>query len=146
MKPRITFDSENSFNKTIDFDIEVAKDDEHRLIGFGKEAIGGDGKASQYSLNYIAESFDLELNWHETDIYNKVFFWCQNFALLGDSFRYYPDQTDTARFFTCKLDGNKKDFNPQRAHPSVVLFKYKFKVRVIAESAQITTDRAAYYP
>ena len=146
MKPRITFDSANSFNKTIDFDLEVYKDDEIDLIGVGREAIGGDGKASQFTLRYLTEMIDLEFNWQETDVYNKVFFWCENYALLGDSFRYYPDQTDTTRYYECKLEGNNKRFNPSRAHPAVVLFKYVFKARIIAVSAQVTTDRAAYYP
>ena len=146
MKPRIEFDSENSYNKNIDFDIEVARDDEVKLVGVGRQALGGDGKTSQYTLDYIGESFDLDLNWQETDIYNKVFFWCINFALGGDSFKYYPDQTDLTRFYTCKIAGNNKSFDPQRAHPAVVEFRYLFKVHIVAVSAAITADRAAYYP
>lgn len=147
MKPRITFDSVNAFDKTIDFLIEVAVDDEISMTGRGREAIGGDGKTSKFTLNYILETLDLRFNWMSPDIYNKVFFWMQNYALGGDSFRYYPDQTDTTRYYECKLSRNDKSFDPKRAHPRVQEFDVKFnKVRVVATSAQVDTDRAAYYP
>ena len=146
MIPRIDFDSENSFDKTIDFDIEVAEDDEIQFQGIGKEAIGGDGKNSQYTLQYIAEVIDLVFSWMEQDIYEKLIFWNINFALKGDTFRYYPDGTDTDRFYDCILTGNNKKFDPKRAHPKLVNFKVKFKARIIAVSAQVATDRAGFFP
>ncbi len=146
MKPRVAFDSANAFDKPIDFDIEVAEDDEVRFIGIGREAIGGDGKASQYTLNFIQESIDLRFNWMETDIYQQVIFWMENFAIQGDTFRYYPDQTDLTRYFECKMSGENKTFNPVRAHPRVVEFDVKFVARIILVSAAILADRAGYYP
>lgn len=146
MIPRIDFDSVNSFNKTIDFDIEVAEDDEIQLVGVGKEAISGDGRVSQYTLQYIQENIDLSFNWMNTDIKEKLFFWNLNFALRGDTFRYYPDGTDTTRFYDMILTGNNKNFDPKRAHPAVVLFKAKFKARIVALSSQVETDRLAFFP
>ncbi len=147
MLPRISFDSANSFDKDIDFLIEVAQDDEIRLRGRGREAIGGDGKVSQFTRQFIEETVDLQFNWMTEDIKEQVFFWMENFGVSGDSFRYFPDQTDATRFFTCKLSGNNKDFNPSRAHRAVEEFNVTFSnVRIVAVSAQITTDRAGFYP
>jgi len=81
-----------------------------------------------------------------TDIYNQVTFWMENFGLLGDAFRYYPDQTDLNRFFECKHVGKNKRYFPTRAHPRIELWDVKFRVRVILVSAPILTDRAGYYP
>lgn len=147
MKPRVAFDSVNAFDKFIDFEIEVAIDDEISLTGRGREAIGGDGKVSKFTLNFILETIDLRFNWMSPDIYNKVFFWMENFGIVGDTFRYYPDQTDLTRFYDCKLPKNDKGFAPKRAHPRVEEFDVTFsKCRLIAVSAQVTTDRAGYYP
>ena len=147
MRPRIEFDSENAFNKFIDFDIEVADDDEISLFGIGRESISGNGKNSKYTLNYIAETVDLRFNWMTRDTVDQVFFWCFNFACKGDAFRYYPDQTDLTRFYECKLASNTKVFDPKRAHARVVNFDVRFnKVRIVATAAQIDTDRAAFYP
>jgi len=146
MIPRIDFDSANSFDKTINFDIEVAEDDESQHVGVGKEAIAGDGKNSQYTLQYIEETKDLSFSWMSQDIYEQLIFWSLNFALGGDTFRYYPDGADTTRFYDCILTSNNKKFDPKRAHPSVVLFKVKFKARIIAISTQLQTDRDAFFP
>ena len=146
MKPRVAFDSENSFDKPIDFDIEVAEDDELRFRGIGREAIGGDGQISQYVLNYVEETLDLRFNWMEQDIYQQVIFWMENFAIRGDSFRYFPDQTDLTRFYEVKMIGDNKDFNPRRAHPRILEFDIKFVGRIVDTSAAILADRAGYYP
>lgn len=147
MLPRIAFDSVNAFNKVIDFEIEVARDDEVRLRSRGQEAIGGDGKVSQYTLQFIQETVDLQFNWMSEDIKEQVFFWNINFGVIGDSFRYFPDQTDLTRFFLCKLTGNNKDFNPTRSHRAVVEFNVGFSnVRIIDISAAIQTDRDGFFP
>lgn len=147
MLPRIEFDSVNSFNKNIDFEIEVADDDEVRYRGRGREAVGGDGKATQFTLQYVEETIDLRFNWMSEDIKEQVAFWMLNYGVQGDEFRYYPDQTDLTRYYVCKLNGNNKDFNPRRAHPRVEEYDVRFSnVRIIDISAQIATDRAAWYP
>ena len=146
MKPRVAFDSANSFDKPIDFDIEVAEDDELRFRGIGREAIGGDGKISQYVLNYVEETLDLRFNWMENDTYQQVIFWMENFAVRGDSFRYYPDQTDLTRFYEVKMIGDNKDFHPRRSHPRILEFDIKFVGRIISTSAAILADRAGFYP
>ena len=147
MKPRIAFDSANSFDKPIDFELEVAVDDEPTLTGIGREAIGGDGKVSQYTLQYLSETVDLRFNWMTPDIKEQVFFWIENFGSLGDTFRYFPDQTDLTRFFDLKLAGNNKRGDFRRAHARVEEFDVRFnKCRVVAVSAQIITDRLAFYP
>lgn len=146
MIPRIAFDSANSFDKPIDFDIEVSEDDEIQLIAIGKETIGGNGKASQFTKQFIQETIDLSFNWMSQDIYEQMFFWAENFGLAGDTFRYFPDGTDLTRFFDCILLGNNKTFNPSRSHPNVVNFKVKYKARVVDVSAQILTDRLGFYP
>jgi hypothetical protein len=146
MKPRITFDSANAYNKTVDFDIEVADDDEVEFSGIGRDAVGGDGVKSNFTLQYIQEVIDLSFNWMSQDIYDQLRFAMLNYILGGDTFRYYPDQTDTTRYYECVFLGNNHRFNPGRAHPSIVEFRVKFRARVKAVSAQITTDRAAWYP
>ena len=147
MKPRIAFDSANSFDKPIDFEIEVGTDDEVLLRSVGREAIGGDGKVSQYTLQYLAETIDLRFNWMSPDIKQQVFFWIENFGASGDTFRCYPDQTDLTRYFNMKLAGNNKTADFKRAHPRVEEFDVTFRAcRIVALSAQIITDRLAFYP
>lgn len=147
MKPRIAFDSVNSFDKPIDFELEVAVDDEVTLRGVGREAVGGDGKASQFTLQYLAETIDLRFNWMSPDIKQQVFYWNENFGVIGDTFRYYPDQTDLTRYFDMKLAGNSKTADFKRAHARVEEFDVTFnRCRIVAISAQITTDRLAFYP
>ena len=146
MIPRIAFDSLNSFDKPIDFEIEIASDDEIRIRGRGREAIGGDGKVSQFALDFQEETLDLHFNWMTQDIRDQVFFWHENFGTKGDPFRYFPDGTDLTRFFECVLVGNTKDFKPGRTHPRLVNFNIKLKVRVKVVSAAIIADRAAFYP
>ncbi len=146
MIPSIKFDAVNSFDKTITFLIEVAVDDEVRLRSRGREAVGGDGQTSAYALDYTEETIDLRFNWMTQDIKEQVFFWMIGFGNEGDAFRYFPDSTDATRYFECKLVGNRKDANFRRAHPRVVLFDISLRARVIAISAQVQTDRDAFYP
>jgi len=102
---------------------------------------------SQYTLQFIEETIDLQFNWMTEDIKQQVFFWNQGFAVIGDSFRYFPDEADLTRFFTCKLAGNNKVFSPARSHRAVENFNVTFaNVRVIAISAALQTDRDGFFP
>lgn len=147
MKPRVAFDSANAFNKPIDFEIEVAVDDEVKQDGVGKEAIGGDGRVSQFTLQYILETIDLRFNWMSPDIKQQVVFWMLNFGVIGDAFRYFPDQTDLTRYYDMKLPKNTKVADIKRAHPRLEEFDITFnKCRIVNISAQIETDRLGFYP
>jgi hypothetical protein len=124
--PALIYDA-GAGDVTIDMTQPLEKDD-HPILKLKKKDVFGGTGIRQRNVGYIEEIITITAQFEPEATVDAVDTMMKTWVLLGNTFKYVPDNTDYLTFQTVELlDGG---FSPERMNTGRDFWKFKLKVRI----------------